>query len=45
MEVDGVQITKIAVSSAKRQAQLGSDHYYQIDAIGDLGEVVVKSKA
>ena len=42
MEVEGVQITKIAVSSPKRQAQLGSDHYYQIDAIGDLGEVVVK---
>lgn len=42
MEVEGVQITKIAVSSPERQAQLGSDHYYQIDAIGDLGEVVVK---
>ena len=42
MEVEGVQITKIAVPSLERQKQLGKDHYFQVDAIGDLGEVVVK---
>ena len=42
MEIEGVQVTKIAVTTPERQEQLGSDHYFQIDAIGDLGEVVVK---
>ena len=42
MEVEGVQITRIAVTRSDRQTQLDSDHYYQIDAIGDLGDVTIK---
>ena len=42
MEIEGVQITRVAVTNPQRQNQLGSDHYYQVDAIGDLGAVVVK---
>lgn len=42
IEIEGVQITRIAVESLERQKQLESNHYFQIDAIGDLGEVIVK---
>ncbi len=42
MELETVQVTRIAVTDARRQAQLGSDHYFQIDAVGDLGNVIVK---
>jgi len=42
MNLETVQVTRIAVSEPHRQAQLGSDHYYQIDAVGDLKNVVVK---
>ncbi len=42
IELEGVQVTKIAVTSKERQEQLGSNHYFQIDAIGDLGGVVIK---
>ena len=42
MELETVQVTRIAVTDSKRQSELGSDHYYQIDAVGDLGNVVVR---
>ncbi|TWU38750.1 hypothetical protein Q31b_38280 [Novipirellula aureliae] len=42
LEVETIQITRIAVVEPTRQQQLGSDHYYQIDAIGDLGNIVVE---
>lgn len=42
MDLDCVQITRIAVPENSRQKQLGSDHYYQIDAFGDLGDVAIK---
>ncbi len=42
MDLETVQLTRIAVNEPHRQAQLGSDHYYQIDAVGDLKNVVVK---
>ena len=42
MELESVQITRIAVTGSQQQALLGSDHYFQIDAIGDLGNVVIK---
>jgi hypothetical protein len=42
MELETVQITRIAVTEPHRQTQLGSDHYYQIDAVGDLNNVVIK---
>jgi hypothetical protein len=37
-----VQITRVEVSEPKRQRQLGGDHYFQIDAVGDLGNVDVQ---
>lgn len=40
--METVQITRIAVTDPARQDQLGQDHYYQIDAVVDLGEVIVK---
>ncbi len=42
MPLETVQVTRIAVTQRLRQQQLGSDHYYQIDAVGDLGNVVVQ---
>ena len=41
-ELETVQITKVFVTDPVRRAQLGKDHYFQIDAVGDLGNVVVK---
>ncbi len=40
--VETVQVTRVAVADASRQRQLGSDHYFQIDTFGDLGNVIVK---
>ena len=42
MNLETVQVTRIAITDLKRQAELGSDHYFQIDAVGDLGNVVVR---
>ncbi|TWT83000.1 hypothetical protein CA13_44630 [Planctomycetes bacterium CA13] len=42
IKVETIQVTRIAVTEPARQKQLGSDHYFQIDAIGDLGNVVVE---
>ena len=42
MNLETVQVTRIAVTEPDRQTQLGSDHYFQIDAMADLGNVVVK---
>ncbi|MDB4807803.1 hypothetical protein OAH22_02990 [bacterium] len=42
MKLETVLITRISVTEPQRQAELGSDHYYQIDAVGDLGNVVVQ---
>jgi hypothetical protein len=42
MNLETVQVTRITVAEPHRQAQLGSDHYFQIDAVGDLGNTVVK---
>lgn len=42
MDLETVQVTRIAVTDPKRQAELGRDHYFQIDAVGDLGNVVVR---
>ena len=30
------------MENPERQLQLGSDHYFQIDAVGDLGNIVIK---
>ncbi|MDE0863592.1 MAG: hypothetical protein OSA98_07370 [Rubripirellula sp.] len=42
MDLETVLVTRIAVTEPQRQTQLGSDHYYQIDAVGDLGKIVVQ---
>jgi hypothetical protein len=42
MRLQTVQVTRVAVTEPKRQEQLGSDHYFQIDAVGDLGNVDVE---
>ncbi len=39
--LETVQITRVSVSEPDRQSQLASDHYYQIDAVGDLDNVIV----
>lgn len=42
LPVEIAQITKVAVGDTERREQLGSNHYFQIDAFGDLGNVVVR---
>ena len=42
MNLETVLITRISVTEPRRKVELGSDHYYQIDAVGDLGNVVVQ---
>ena len=42
MNLETVQITRVSVTEPLRQEQLGADHYYQIDAMGDLDNVVVR---
>ena len=42
LPVEIIQVTRVAVTDAGRQRQLGRDHYFQVDTIGDLGNVVVK---
>ncbi len=44
LPLETVQVTRVAVTEPRRQQQLGSDHYYQIDAFGDLGNMVVQIK-
>ncbi len=42
MRVNTVSVTRVSVTEPFRQQQLGSDHYFQIDAMGDLGDVVMQ---
>jgi hypothetical protein len=42
IDVQTVQITRVTVSVPQRREALGGDHYFQIDAIGDLQQVVVE---
>ena len=42
LELETVQITRVFVTDADRIAEIGSDHYFQIDAVGDLENVIVK---
>jgi hypothetical protein len=42
MRLQTVQVTRVAVTEPMRQEQLGNDHYFQIDAVGDLGNVDVQ---
>ena len=41
MTLTTVRVTRITVSDDARREQLGRDHYYQIDASGELDNVVV----
>ena len=42
MRLDTVRVTRVAVTEAARQKQLGSDHYFQVDAHGNLENVAVQ---
>lgn len=42
MRLETVRVTRVAVPEPKRQEQIGADHYYQIDAVGDLGDVQIQ---
>ena len=42
LPVEVIQVTRVALTDPRRRQQLGSDHYFQVDAVGDLGNVVVK---
>lgn len=42
MNASTVRITRISVSDPARRAQLGQDHYYQVDASGDLGNTIIQ---
>ncbi|WP_286177664.1 hypothetical protein [Stieleria mannarensis] len=42
MNASTVRITRISVTDPARQQQLGQDHYYQIDASGDLGNTIIQ---
>lgn len=42
LDVETVRITRIAVESPQRRREIGADFYYEIDAIGDLGNVSLK---
>lgn len=42
LDVHTVRVMRVAVTQSRTKAQLGSDHYWQIDAIGDLGNVIIR---
>jgi len=42
MDVSTVRVTRVTVSDPQRQRQIGQDHYFQIDASGDLGDTIVE---
>jgi hypothetical protein len=45
LDLQTVRITRIAVTEEVTKQRLQSDHYWQIDALGDLGNVVIKIDA
>ena len=42
LDLETVQVSKVLVTDPGRQQQLGRDHYFQIDAVGELGNVVIR---
>ncbi|WP_246112799.1 hypothetical protein [Allorhodopirellula solitaria] len=42
LDAETIRITRVAVESSQRQIEVGGDSYYEIDAIGDLGQVELK---
>ena len=42
LELQTVRVTRIAITEDVTRKRLGSDHYWQIDALGDLGNVVIR---
>jgi hypothetical protein len=42
MRLNIVRVTQVAVTDIQRQKEIGSDHYFQIDANGDLGGTVIR---
>ena len=46
MRIEAVRVTRVSLADQpRRQRQLGRDHYFQIDAVGSLGEVRVQIRA
>ncbi|MFK8114893.1 MAG: hypothetical protein AB8B91_22010 [Rubripirellula sp.] len=42
LDLETVRITKVFLESPERRSEVGQDAYFQIDAIGDLGNVQLK---
>lgn len=42
LSLETAQVTRVAVTDPERQKVIGNDHYYQIDAFGDLGDLIVQ---
>lgn len=42
IDASTVRITRVSVSDPARKKQLGQDHYFQVDASGDLGKTVIQ---
>lgn len=42
LPVEVIQVTRVSVSDELRRRQLSSDHYFQIDSVGQLGNTIVR---
>lgn len=42
IDVQTIRVLRVAVTEPSTKEQLGSGHYWQIDAIGDLGNVIIR---
>ncbi len=42
LDCQSVRLTRIAITDAATRAAVGADHYWQLDAQGDLGNVVIQ---
>lgn len=42
LDCQSVRLTRIVITDASTREALGSDHYWQLDAQGDLGNVVIQ---
>lgn len=42
LDCQSVRLTRVAITSPDLQTAVGADHYWQLDAQGDLGDVVIQ---
>ncbi len=42
LDCQSVRLTRIAITSAETRAAVGADHYWQLDAQGELGNIVIQ---